>query len=91
MKSLTSKEAWYKLIQIPDNREQTLLQVSSWHGHKVTAEIIVASTVGTGRTPLQQEKDSGDQSVVALLQNYQAKALIYVALQQTDEAGMVYT
>ena len=43
MKSLTSKEAWYKLIQIPDNREQTLLQVSSWHGHKVAAEIIVAS------------------------------------------------
>ena len=43
MKLLTSKEARYKLIQTPDNREQTLLQVSSWHGHKVAAEIIVAS------------------------------------------------
>ena len=103
MKSFTSKEAWYKLIQIPDNQEQTLLQVSLWHGHKVAAEIIVASvaanyflhflttTDGTGRTRLQQAKDSGDQSVVALLQDYQTKALIDIALQQTNEAGMVYS
>ena len=74
-----------------------------WHGHKVAAEIIVASiaanyfldflttTDGTGRTPLQQTKDSGDQSVVALLQDYQTKALIDIALQQTDLKGIPYT
>ena len=40
-----------------------------------------------GRTPLQLAAEKNDQAVVDLLQDYQTKALINVALRHADESG----
>ena len=97
---LTTEDTWYKLLQIPGYHGNTPLHTSSFLGNthevlkslanSVTAERLIhllRTTNNDGDTPLQYAKQWREQAAAELLQDYLTKALINVALQQTEEAG----
>ena len=97
---LTKEEAWYKLLQIPDvHLRQTPLHWSASNNQTQAIKTIADSvttlrmvyllkvTENDGYTPLQLAKYGGKQAAAKLLQDYQTKALIDVAIQQTDATG----
>ena len=97
---LTTEDTWYKLLQIPDSHEgYTPLHMSAFsvqtQAIKPVADSLIPErlayilkiTDNNGYTPLQLAKYRGRQAAAELLQYYQTKALIDVALQQTDETG----
>ena len=100
MMKLTTEDAWYKLLQIPDAHEgYTPLHMSAFslqtQAIKPIADSLIPErlahilkiTDNNGYTPLQLAKYRGSQAVADILQDYQTKALIDVALQQTDATG----
>ena len=99
MMRLITVEMRYKLLQLPDVLECTPLHMSALWGHTQHIRVIADSvrsqqlkhllriTDGEGRTPLQLAALRNDQDLVELLQDYQTKALIDVALQQTEQSG----
>ena len=96
---LLKEETWYKILQITCFRGATQLHLSALRGHTHAISTIADSltaqqlihllriTDDYGRTALQLAEYSGKHAAAKLLQDYQTKALIDVALQQTDQAG----
>ena len=99
MMRLITEEMRYKLLQLPTISGLTPLHVSASWGHTQCIRVIADSvssqqlihllriTNDKGRTPLQWAAEKNDQAVEDLLQDYQTKALIDVALRHADECG----
>ena len=102
MVRLTTEETWYKLLQIRSASEgKTPLHMSGsalsnqTQAIKAVADSLISLrlahilkiTDDKGLTPLQFAERYCSKAVADLLQDYQTKALIHVALQQTDETG----
>ena len=99
MISILKEETWYKLLQITSVKGTTPLHASAYWGHTQAISTIANSltaqqlihllkvTNDDGRTPLQLAECRGKHAAADLLQDYQTKALIDVALQQTDQTG----
>ena len=96
---LLKEEIWYKLLQITSALGSTPLHWSALRGHTQAISTIADSltaqhliqllriTDDHGRTPLQLTEYYGKHAAAELLQDYQTKALIDVALQQADQTG----
>ena len=96
---LITVEMRYKLLQLPDELGYTPLHLSALLGHtqciRVTADSVssqqlihlLRKTDFKRRTPLQLAAQYSEQATVELLQEYQTKALIDVALRHADESG----
>jgi ankyrin repeat protein len=96
---LTSAHTWYKLLQIPDVYGLTPLHTAAVLGRTQCIRIIADSVTADqliyllritdtdGRTPVQWAAQRNEQESVKLLQDYQTKALIDIALLQTDYTG----
>ena len=90
----------YKLLQLPDVAGYTPLHLSAPWGRTQCIRVIADSvssqqlihllriTDSYGSTPLQVAAECNKQAAVELLQDYQTKALIDVALQQTEQSGI---
>ena len=99
MNRLLKEETLYKLLQITSASGSTPLHVSALRGNTQAITAIADSltalqlihllriTDDYGRTPLQWAEYYGKHAAAELLQNYQTKALIDVALQQADQTG----
>ena len=99
MMRLITEEMRYKLLQLRDVYGDTPLHLSALWGHTSGIRVIADSvssqqlihllriTDDDGRTPLQLAAEENKQAAVELLQEYQTKALIDVALQQTEQSG----
>ena len=97
---LTTEERWYKLLNIQDIHTRTPLHLSARIGHikviktianSITAEHLInllRITDIDGYTPLQPFENCGKKEAAELLPDYLTKALLHVALKQTEEAGM---
>ena len=96
---LLKEETWYKLIQIAGVEGVTPLHMSALCGHTQAISTIADSltaqhlihllriTDDQVSTPFQRAEYFGKHAAAELLQDYQTKALIDVALQQTDQTG----
>ena len=99
MMRLITVEMRYKLLQLPDVLGYTPLQLSALYDHTQHIRVIADSvssqqlihllriTDDEGRTPLQLAAELNQQAAVELLQDFQSKALIDLALQQTEPSG----
>ena len=100
MMRLITVEMRYKLLQLPGPGGYTPLHWSAimWgrtHHIRVIADSVSSQqlihllriTNDMRRTPLQRAAEENKQAAVELLQDYQTKALIDVALQQTEPSG----
>ena len=99
MRPITVEDMRYKLLQLPDVVGYTPLHVSASLGSTQCIRVIADSvssqqlihllriTDVEGRTPLQEAAEFNHQAAEELLQDYQTKALIDVALQQTEQSG----
>ena len=99
MMRLITVEMRYKLLQLRKMYGYTPLHLSALAGHTQCIRVIADSvssqqlihllriTNDKGRTPLQWAAEKNDQAVEDLLQDYQTKALIDVALRHADECG----
>ena len=96
---LLKEETWYKLLQITIGGGATPLHQSVLRGHTQAISTIADSLTAQqlicllgiaddyGRTPLQRAKNHGKHAPAELLQDYQTKALIDIALQEADQTG----
>ena len=95
---LLKEETWYKLLQITIGGVVTPLSLSALYGHTQAIGTIASSltaqhllhllrNIGTG--PLQLAELCGEHAAASLLQDYKTKALIDVALQQTERTGSI--
>ena len=99
MMRLIIVEMKYKLLQLPDQYGLTPLHWSALLGHTQCIRVIADSvssqqlihllriTDSDRRTPLQLAAECNQQATEELLQDYQTKALIDVALRHTDKSG----
>ena len=99
MMRLLTVEMRYKLLQRPDVNGYTPLHWSAQYGHTQLIRVIADSlssqqlihllriTDNKRRTPLQLAAERNHQAAVELLQEYQTKTLIDVALRHADESG----
>ena len=96
---LFKEETRYKLLQITSASGSTPLHWSALRGHTQAISTIADSltaqhlhhllgiTDDYGKTPLRRAQYGGKLAAADLLQDYQTKALIDVALKQTDQTG----
>ena len=96
---LFKEETRYKLLQITSASGSTPLHWSALRGHTQAISTIADSltaqhllhllgiTDDYGKTPLRRAQYGGKLAAADLLQDYQTKALIDVALQQADQTG----
>ena len=97
---LLKEEKWYKILQITIGGVVTPLSLSALYGHTQAISTIASSltaqhlhvlhllrNIGTG--PLQLAELCGEHAAASLLKDYKTKALIDVALQQTDRTGSI--
>ena len=96
---LITVEMRYKLLQLPAVFGLTPLHFSARHGNTQCIRLIADSvssqqlihllriTDDERRTPLQLAAERNDQAAVKMLQEYQNKGLIDVALRHADESG----
>ena len=99
MMRLITVEMRYKLLQLPDEYGLTPLYCSAQYGRTECIRVIADSvssqqlmnllriTDYKRRTPLQLAEERNNQATVELLQDYQTKVLIDVALRQTEQSG----
>ena len=101
MRQVTSEQTRYKLLQIPQRRRDTPLHRVASRGATQAIQIIcdyvsshhLIHLLNTknglwGHTPVQTAAWLGNQEAVINLQDYYSKALIDIALQQTDLTGI---
>ena len=100
---ITVEEMRYNLLQLPSVFGYTPLHLSALHDHTQHIRVIADSvtsqqlihllriTDDERSTPLQLAARYNHQATVELLQDYQTKALIDVALRQTNVSGENFT
>ena len=99
MMRLITVEMRYKLLQLPAELGYTPLHWSALQDHTQCIRVIADSvssqqlihllriTDKFGKTPLQRAAEENKHAAVELLQEYQTKALIDVAVRQNNESG----
>ena len=100
MVRLSTVEMRYKLLQLPDQHGYTPLHMSALLVRTQCIRVIADSVSSQQlihllrvtndeirKTPLQLAAEENKLAAVELLQEYQTKALIDVALQQTEPSG----
>ena len=104
MARLTSEETWYRALKIPDDKGMTPLHAVAVFDDRiriiksitdsVTAQHLIhllRITDNRGNTPLQSAEELSHEQTAELLSDYQTKALIDIAQQQTGETGTTDT
>ena len=104
MARLTSEETWYRALKIPDDKGMTPLHAVAASDDRiriiksitdsVTAQHLIhllRITDNRGNTPLQSAEELSHEQTAELLSDYQTKALIDIAQQQTGETGTTDT